>query len=169
MVRRSPYFACGGHAGIRTTMHDGLLLPRLFRKSGYRTDLADLTELATCRMYATAPQVWSGLAKNATEGIADPLRIIPITAFLLAGQVIPFLLAFWTGPKSLWFSGCVLAGIAGAWLPRLLGVGRFRQDWRGALFHPLGILLLLAVQWYALGRKLTGGAISWKARAYAGD
>ena len=70
LVRREDYFACGGHAQIKTTMHDGLLLPKLFRQNGYRTDLADLTDLATCRMYRNARQVWQGLAKNATEGLA---------------------------------------------------------------------------------------------------
>jgi hypothetical protein len=29
--------------------------------------------------------------------------------------------------------------------------------------------LLLAVQWYALGRKLMGGTVSWKERAYTGS
>ena len=166
MVRQEAYLACGGHSKIRATMHDGLLLPQLFRRAGFRTDLADLTDLASCRMYSSAGQVWSGLTKNATEGIADPVRIGPISALLFAGQVLPFLLAFWTGPKSLWFGGCVLVGAAAAWLPRLVGVSRFRQDWRGALLHPLGILLLLAVQWYALARKVMGGTVSWKARAY---
>src|SRR5580698_3068017 len=46
LVRNCDYFASGGHAKIKTTMHDGLLLPRLFRQYGYRTDLADLTDLA---------------------------------------------------------------------------------------------------------------------------
>ena len=70
MVERGAYFAAGGHAEIKSTMHDGLLLPRLLRQHGLRTDLADLTALARCRMYSNAGQVWRGLAKNATEGIA---------------------------------------------------------------------------------------------------
>ena len=169
MVRREAYFACGGHSGIKATMHDGLLLPRLFRKANFRTDLADLTELASCRMYSSAEQVWSGLAKNATEGIAGPVRILPISALLFGGQVLPFVLAFWAGPKGVWFGACVAVGICAAWLPRLLGLGRFRQDWRGALLHPFGILLLLGVQWYAWGRKITGGAVNWKARTYVAE
>ena len=76
-------------------MHDGLLLPRLFRKHGYRTDLADLTALAAVRMYTTAAQVWQGLAKNATEGVAAPARIVPISLLLLLGQVIPYATAAW--------------------------------------------------------------------------
>jgi len=161
MVQREAYFACGGHAGIRETMHDGLRLPRLFRAAGYRTDLADLTEFATCRMYTSATQVWNGLAKNATEGIADGRRIVPVSVVLILGQVLPFLLVFW----SRW----ALLGMVAAWLPRVIGVRRFKQDWRGALLHPFGIGLLLAVQWYALGRKMMGGSVSWRARAYSGE
>ena len=72
MARRAAYRKSGGHAEIRATMHDGLLLPQLFRRNGLRTDIADLTYLATCRMYHNASEVWRGLAKNATEGMAAP-------------------------------------------------------------------------------------------------
>ncbi len=172
LVRREDYFACGGHEEIKATMHDGLLLPRLFRQHGFKTDLADLTSLATCRMYRNAGQVWQGLAKNATEGIADPVRIFPISVLLVMGQVLPFCFAGWFAvrggaPVAVWVY--VLVGIAGAWLPRVLAAVRFRQSWRGALLHPVGIMTLLAVQWYALTRKLMGGAVSWKSRAYAGE
>ncbi len=93
MVDRPAYFAAGGHAAIRETMHDGLRLPRLFRQHGFRTDLADLTHLADCRMYTDAAEVWQGLAKNATEGIAAPARILPISILSSLGEVAPFLLA----------------------------------------------------------------------------
>jgi len=170
MVQRRAYFVCGGHAAIQTTMHDGLLLPKLFREHGFSTDLADLTPLATCRMYRSAEQVWFGLAKNATEGIAAPVRILPITTVLVMGQVLPFCLAVWLALESnatsaIWVY--VAVGIAAAWLPRTLAALRFRQSWRSALLHPAGIVMLLAIQWYALGRKFTGGAVSWKNRAYA--
>lgn len=169
MVTREAYDATGGHAGIKATMHDGLLLPRLFREHGYHTDLADLTSLASCRMYSNARQVWQGLAKNATEGIAAPARIVPISLLLFAGQVLPVLLAAWlvAHPASWAVRIVVLGAVCAAFLPRMLAVGRFRQDWRSAALHPLGICALLCVQWYALSRKLSGGAVSWKDRAYA--
>jgi cellulose synthase/poly-beta-1,6-N-acetylglucosamine synthase-like glycosyltransferase len=172
MVQREAYFASGGHAAIRRTMHDGLLLPKLLRQHGYRTDLADLTALATCRMYSNARQVWQGLAKNATEGIAAPVRILPISLLVILGQVMPFAMAAWLwlrGGVSVAVTVYVLVAIAGAWLPRALAAARFKQDWRGALLHPVGIVMLLAVQWYALGRKLLGGAVSWKERSYVED
>ena len=190
MARREAYFACGGHSGIKLTMHDGLRLPKLFRMAGYRTDLADITKFAACRMYSSASEVWSGLAKNATEGLADPKRIVPVTVLLLLGQVLPF------GPLLIVLSFPLLGIILGAlgmdvhisnpvqlavlalsfgvsicaiWTVRAVCAVRFKQDWRSALLHPVGITLLLAVQWYALTRKLWGGKISWRGRAYAGD
>ena len=86
LARREAYRKTGGHAEIRATMHDGLLLPQLFRRHGFRTDIADLTYLATCRMYHNAGEVWRGLAKNATEGMAAPSRILPFTSFSSAAK-----------------------------------------------------------------------------------
>ena len=183
MARREAYFQCGGHSGIKLTMHDGLRLPRLFREHGYRTDLADITELASCRMYTSAAQVWSGLAKNATEGIAAPARIVPVSVVLVLGQVLPFVLATyfattWVRLARLDKDGFTPAYLIVAfssiaafclfpYLPRWLAVSRFKQDWRSALLHPLGIVLLLCVQWYAFVRKLSGRTVSWRNRAYA--
>jgi len=188
LANAQDYFACGGHSGIKLTMHDGLRLPRLFRASGFRTDLADITDLATCRMYTNGAQVWSGLAKNATEGIADPKRIVPASLVLFLGQVLPSLLLLWTiftvsvyltmllhhgfmfyiaKPfqttvlLSAWF-----VAILAAYLPRIWAAKRFQQDWRGAVLHPFGVLLLLAIQWFALIRKLRGGPVSWRNRTY---
>ena len=188
LVRAKDYFACGGHSGIKLTMHDGLRLPRLFREHGIGTDLADITELASCRMYHSAGQVWSGLAKNATEGIASPGRIFPVTMTLLLGQVFPFVAFLFactllvlrlivailfgtdvhlTHPTRLtFFALFILICISGSWLVRTLAVRRFRQDWRGALLHPFGILLLLAVQWYALVRQILRRPVSWRTRDY---
>jgi glycosyltransferase involved in cell wall biosynthesis len=170
MVSRDAYRKSGGHAEIRTTMHDGLLLPQLFRRHGLRTDIADLTHLATCRMYHNASEVWRGLAKNATEGMASPARILPFTFLLFCGQVLPVLLAisvviapasYSHGARSL-----ILAALAASFFPRLLSVWKYRQSLYSALVHPLGVSVLLLLQWYALLRKIAGQQVTWKERAY---
>ncbi len=192
LVERAAYFATRGHAGIRATMHDGIKLPRLFRAHGFRTDLADLTPLATCRMYTNATQVWNGLAKNATEGMAAPAAILPATLFLLLGQVIPFALLLADLLRSAasvprhallspagdvphlpilavphpWLTALLLLACCLAWLPRILAIRRFQQPALSALLHPLGILTLLALQWYALARTLAGARVTWKSRSY---
>ena len=177
MVRADDYFACGGHSGIKLTMHDGLRLPRLFREAGFKTDLADITNLASCRMYTSASEVWHGLAKNAVEGLGAPALIIPTSALLFLGQILPYvtlgsLIYQQVNDSSTLnrnnFSTLVtLTTILAAYLPRFLGVTRFRQDWRGAILHPFGMVLLLSIQWYAFCRKLLGCKTSWRQRAYA--
>ena len=178
MVDRDAYMASGGHAEIKATMHDGLLLPRLLRQHRFRTDIADITDLATCRMYRNAGEVWRGLAKNATEGLAAPARIVPVTLILLAGQVLPFVLTAIIaarrgqvsfGEAPFLAKAFTLLAVMAAWLPRILGVMRFRQAAKSALLHPLGILLLLVLQWYALLRRITGKTATWKQRAYSSN
>ena len=167
LLRRTAYRRSGTHAAIRSTMHDGILLPRLFRQHGFRTDLADLTGLAECRMYRNAREVWQGLAKNATEGLGAPARIVPFTLFLLLGQVLPLpILALSLANRNPTATGLALVAFAASLLPRALGILRFRQRLFGALLHPVGMLMLLALQWYALGRKVLGYQTSWKQRAY---
>ncbi len=170
LVRRAEYFASGGHAGIRETMHDGLRLPKLLREHGLTTDLADLTRLVRCRMYRSAGQVWSGLAKNATEGLAAPVRIVPISLVLLTGQVMPFAVLLWLlllrQPIAGFEATFLFVAAWAAWLPRVMAAFRYQQKLRSAWLHPVGIAVLLVLQWYALGRKLMGGAVSWKARSY---
>ena len=170
LVRRPDYFASGGHAAIRETMHDGLRLPKLLREHGLRTDLGDLTRLARCRMYRTGRQVWNGLAKNATEGLGAPVRIVPISLVLFLGQVMPFALlaGLMISRRPLAWYESIFLGVAvwSAWMPRFLAAFRYQQKVRSAWLHPVGIAVLLILQWYALLRKLTGGAISWKARSY---
>jgi hypothetical protein len=170
MARRDAYRKCGGHAEIRTTMHDGLLLPSLFRRHGFRTDIADLTHLATCRMYHNAADVWRGLAKNATEGMAAPARILPFTILLFCGQILPLLLAISLVVSPASYTGraqsFILAALAASFLPRLYSVWKYRQPLLSALLHPLGVAILLVLQWYALIRKLAGQQVTWKERAY---
>jgi hypothetical protein len=185
MAERKAYFACGGHAAIRNTRHDGLLLPKLFREHGLRTDLVDLTALASVRMYRTASAVWQGLAKNATEGIGAAQRIVPFTLLLLLGQVLPVLAAcLWAALlTSMIVTGAtfddplaaavvtllLVVAVVASYMPRLVAVRRFKQPLLSALLHPLGVTLLLLVQWYALLRQLLGRPVGWRTRMYSSD
>ena len=111
-------------------------------------------------MYTSAGEVWRGLAKNATEGMASPARILPFSAMLLLGQVLPLPL-FLLAPSP--FTAIALAA---SYAPRFIAAARFRQNLLGALLHPLGVMILLTLQWYALARKLGGRQATWKQRAY---
>ena len=164
LVRAAAYRDVGGHTAIGPSLMDGIALPRAFRRAGRPTDVCDGTDLAACRMYHGAREAWAGLAKNAGEGLGAPARIVPMTLVLAGGQVLPFALAAVADPPG---RALALAACGLALLPRLVGVVRFRQSRLGALLHPVGVTLLLAVQWYALGRRALGRPAAWRGRTYA--
>jgi len=157
IARRDAYARAGGHAAIRASMHDGIMLPRAFRRAGLMTGLFDATALATCRMYDSTAGVWEGLTKNATEGMAKPLALPIWTCLLFGGQVLPFLLL----PARTAIAAC-----ACALLLRAVLALRFRQSWLSVLLHPIGVTLLLVLQWTALARALLGVKATWRGRAY---
>ena len=160
IVRRNAYERAGGHAAIRASLHDGLTLPRAFRRSGSMTDLFDASGFARCRMYVNAAQVWEGLCKNATEGMAKPAALPVWTLILAGGQVLPAVLLL-VAPS--WPAGLALC--CGVGLRLVLAV-RFRQPIVPALLHPVGVTGVLAVQWWSLLRALGGGKATWRGRAY---
>lgn len=171
LAEREAYQAVGGHGAVRRSMHDGVTLPRAFRKAGYMTDLFDASDLASCRMYDSARAVWRGFAKNATEGMASPGAIGVWSVLLLGGWVLPWL------TLAAWFAGGVGLDTPGAWLIKIAVAGNLvtamtvalkcRQSVVSAIFVPAGVTLLTAIQWYALGRKLLGVPSTWRGRAYA--
>ena len=166
IARRDAYEKCGGHAMLRDSLHDGIKLPRVFRQAGFRTDLFDATDLATCRMYHTNTETWRGLGKNATEGLAAPGTIVPMTALLLGGQVLPLVLCAFAPLLSTLGLALAVVATALAFLPRLVATALFRQSFGSALLHPLGVLALLAIQWHALARHFLGRPAEWKGRTY---
>ena len=160
IVRADAYRRAGGHASIRASMHDGLKLPRAFRRAGFATALFDATGFARCRMYTRFAEVWEGLGKNATEGMATRTALPVWTVLLAGGHVAPFLLvALSPGPVPLCACALTLSLRAALAL-------RFRQDPRGVLLSPFGVTLMLVVQWTALIRAALGQPATWRGRAY---
>ncbi|CAN5590146.1 glycosyltransferase [soil metagenome] len=184
VTTREAYERVGGHEAVKASFHDGVKLPRAYREHGLRTDICDATPLATCRMYRSGHEVWNGLAKNAREGLGGPVGLWVWTAILLIGQVMPFLLYcevvdkfFWTDFNRFYFGidvwkswqFCIAAVLppfvcTSILAVRLHAAWRFRQSFLSAFLHPLGILLLLGVQWYAAIRTWIGQPIGWKGR-----
>lgn len=166
MTTAAAYKESGGHAAIRGAVHDGLALPKRFRTRGFRTDLLDATALATCRMYRRNRDVWSGLLKNTHEGLGAPARILPVTLFLIAGQLLPFmLLGFW--PRlSLTAQLAAICAVILALTPRVIAIRRFRQPVASALLHPVGTACLLGIQWLGLVRHVCGQPARWRGREY---
>lgn len=164
LTTREAYVWTGGHSAVKDSFHDGITLPRAYRRAGMMTDVCDATSLATCRMYRSAHEAWNGLAKNAREGLAAPKLIVFTTMMLLCGQVLPVMLLGFAAEMSPAALAITFAAIAASYYPRFDSVWRFHQPWLGAALHPLGTALLLAIQWYATFRAWIGRPVGWKGR-----
>ncbi len=166
-VTAGAYARSGGHGAIRTSLHDGLKLPRLFRSAGLRTDLVDGTELAWCRMYADTASLIEGLLKNAAEGIARPVALPVWTVLLIGGHVMPWLLlvaAAARGDRSSMIVAALACGLSiGA---RVLQARRCREVPSSVALHPFGMASLIAVQWVALVRQARRRPKTWRGRTY---
>ncbi|WP_336947309.1 glycosyltransferase family 2 protein [Asaia sp. HN010] len=157
LVKAQAYHAAGGHEAIGWRLHDGLALARSLRQHGFRTRLIDATDLAHCRMYRNAGEVYAGLMKNAVEGLAGPVALPVWTTLLAGGHILPFLLRA---------SPLMKVARAASLALRLLVALRCRQGVLTVLFSPLGTLLLLWIQFHARLRHMTGRPVTWKGRLY---
>jgi hypothetical protein len=182
LVDREAYFAAGGHEAIRQTRQDGVMLPRLFRESGFRTDLVDLTTLAEAQMFRSRS---IGLVQASGEGLGMEEHIVPFTMVLLLGQVLPVFVACWwllkgvsmiaagstiEDPTGLaMVSLLLMMALIASYVPRLIAAKRFKQSMVSAMLHPLEMLLMLMVQWLAFARTAMGRPVTWRAREYPGQ
>ena len=66
LVERGAYESVGGHGSVRDSMHDGIKLPRAFRRAGHKSDLFDGTSLASG---ADVPWVRADVARIRQERV----------------------------------------------------------------------------------------------------
>ncbi|MCJ2016385.1 glycosyltransferase [Methylobacterium sp. E-065] len=168
LMEAKAYAATGGHGAIRTSLHDGVRLPRLFRAAGHRTDLVAAASLATCRMYDGFAQAWAGFSKNAHEGMATP-RALPVWTLLLGGgQVLPPLLVL-AGLLGLIPTAALIAAAASLALSlatRTAITLAVRAPLATIALHPAAVAVALAIQWNVLLRRERAGTATWKGRSY---
>ncbi len=167
LVDAGAYGKAGGHAAFRDRMHDGLNLPRNIRRSGGRSDIIDATPLASCRMYDNWPAIWQGFTKNATEGMATRTALPIWTILLAGGHVLPpvvALLGWMAGAGPGMSIALVATGLV--FLARALLALKVRQHPLSVMLHPLGILVVIAMQWSALRAAKNGRRAVWRGRAY---
>jgi chlorobactene glucosyltransferase len=113
-------------------------------------------------MYDNFRDLWDGFTKNlypAFDGRWAAFAFFQIfqTVVLLAPFV---LLPFFPHDPILWVETAIILSL------RLSMAHRFRQSWLGAVFHPFGMLLVLAISansWLQTIRR----RLPWRGRHYA--
>ncbi|MEQ8769774.1 MAG: isopentenyl-diphosphate Delta-isomerase [Phycisphaerales bacterium] len=168
-ARAEAYRETGGHAAFKDSMHDGIMMPRAFRRRGFRTDLFDGTRVCSVRMYRGWRETWRGFAKNAFEGLGSVVLLSVISVMHLFGHVIPWVVApvlIVTRADDAALAWSVTAVGAGA-IERVLLAVRFRHSVVLALLHPISIVAMTAVQWWSYVLHVRGER-SWRGRTAGG-
>ncbi len=165
LTDRASYLAAGGHAALRASRHDGLQLPRAYRRAGLVTDLVDGFDLASCRMYEGWAQTWSGLAKNATEGVARMPLLLVVTVLWTLAHLVPWPLfacaIAWHDTRLIVVS---TVSILVSLLTRAVVAHSDGEPLVAILLHPVSIALFLTIQWTAWLRSLLGLRTTWRGR-----
>lgn len=179
LVHRDAYAKSGGHSAFKSSMHDGVKMPRVIRAAGYHTDLFDGTSLCSVRMYQGLSQTWRGFTKNAFEGLGSIGLLLFITIVHLMAHVLPWLLLillalrslspdlFAALPASLQPTSATLAltlsCVASQIVQRFMLLGRFKSPLYLALLHPAGVLFMTIIQWYSYYLHKAGRR-AWRGR-----
>jgi hypothetical protein len=115
----------------------------------------------------TLPQVLRWIFAEAKRELSQYLELIELDpqwgCFFADGILCVLGLVSLISPGALAVS---LASSVVSYYPRIVAAGRFRQSWLGALLHPVGLALFLAIQWYALAAQVLGYPTAWKGRGY---
>jgi len=168
LFRRQAYEKIGGHASVSGHLVEDIALARQLRAAGFRVLNRDATNpgqpsaRVRCRMYHNFPDLWDGFTKNlypAFDGRFGAFVFFQI--FQAAVFLGPFLLLpFFPQDPILWIEVAIILSL------RLAMAHRFRQSRLGAILHPLGQALVLAIaanSWLQTIRR----RLPWRGRHYA--
>jgi Glycosyl transferase family 2 len=158
VVRRSALERAGGFAAIRDEVLDDIALVRAIKAAGGRGGVVDGTELASCRMYASWPDLRAGYGKSLWAAFGAPPRAAAVLALLGTAYLLPAAAAL-RGSRV----GAIgyLAGVASRIIAARRTGGRC---WPDAFAHPASVLALgyLTV---SSARDRRAGRLAWKGRA----
>ena len=168
LFRRDAYTRIGGHAAVAGHLVEDIALARKMRAAGFRVLNRDGTNpghpmaLVRCRMYDNFRDLWGGFTKNLYPafdgrfGAFVLFQFFQITIFLAPFLLLPF----FPGDMILWIEVAIILSL------RLAMAHRFRQSWQGAILHPLGQALVIAIaanSWIQTVRR----RLPWRGRHYA--
>jgi chlorobactene glucosyltransferase len=167
LFRRSSYDKIHGHESVRNHMVEDISIARNMRQAGFKVLNLDGTNpghsiaLVRCRMYNRFSEVWEGFTKNLYPSFDGNF---PAFLIFQSIQVLLFLTPFYllftpaNGPL-VWTEIAILLSL------RFALAHRFRQSYLGAILHPFGQLLVIAIALNSWLQSLRG-RLPWKGRHY---
>jgi chlorobactene glucosyltransferase len=173
-VTHDSYNAIGGHASVRTSVAEDMMLAQTFFAARKRVVLVLGVNQLSTRMYASLREIVGGWQKNVFAGGLDsvPFGKVGRTLFPLfllmppLMELVPFLAmilaaaGFATGATLLLWAAISVAATLSWWIVVYVTI---RENPIYALAYPLGALVLLYI---FLTAVIRGRRVSWKGRTY---
>lgn len=178
LIKRSVYFAVGGHKSVRQSVLEDVALAQQVKGAGYRIAVVDGPELLRVRMYTGWQEIAEGLRKNAWAGYAAGGRR---SAWAGTRQIqlalSPFMLMSagirrrWRGdrrrPDLLVWGALLWAMTTGYSAYLLRRLTNLHPAW--ALLYPFGTIMYFVLAGWAWLSLRFGRGVSWKGRTYGGS
>jgi hypothetical protein len=161
VVRRAAYLAAGGHAAVRDKVLEDVELARAVKRTGGRIALADGSGVATCRMYASWPDLVDGYTKSLWASFGSAAGATGVVAMLLALYLVPLvgLVGSWSDRR---LAAVGVVGYAAGVLSRVVSArATGGRAWPDALGHPVSVGLFA---WLVARSFRRRGEIRWKGR-----
>src|SRR2546423_3594712 len=173
-VTHDSYNSIGGHASVRTSVAEDLMLAQKFFAARKRVVLMLGVNQLSTRMYASLPEIVSGWRKNVFAGGLDSMpfgklgrtmfplvlllpplmELLPPLALIFAALGLP------AGSTVLLWAAISCAATLLWWI---LVYVRIRENPLYALAYPLGALVLLYI---FISAVIGGRRVRWKGRTY---
>lgn len=165
LIRAGVYRQTGTHEAIRMRPDDDLKLGKLVKIHGFRQEIAAGRELLSVPWYASVREMIEGLMKNSFSAVDYRVSVTVLaTSLLLLVYVWPFPALFLSGGSARLIY--LLTVLVLLW-HYVDAAHTFRsRPWLAPLF-PLGVLLLVYIQWRAMLLIYIRGGIRWRGTHYA--
>lgn len=164
LVRAAAWRAAGTHAAIRMRIDDDMMLGKILKREGRTQELLVGGEMVQVEWYPNARALVRGLTKNAFAGVDfSVIAVLLWTVLQITVHVWPWIgVVAGTGWLSALNAGSVaLMGLYFVGTCRASGV----RPWLLPTL-PLGVLVLVYVQWRSMIAALWRGHVEWRGTRY---
>ena len=159
-VDAAAYARAGGHAAVAGEVLEDIALLRAVKRSGGRGVPCDGSAVASCRMYASWPQVRDGYTKSLWSAFGTPAGAAGVFAVLGLAYVWPAVAALRGSAVGAVGLG---AGVLGRYLAAEATGARSLPD---ALAHPVSVVLAAGLTAASFVGRYRG-TLRWKGREVA--
>ena len=165
LVRAEVYRAIGGHKTIAMRPDDDLKLGKIVKLNGYRQDLVHGIGMISVEWYGSLSEMIRGLEKNAFAAAEYSIWFTVFSSMLsLLFNVWPFIGMFVVPAPLCWiYLAIALSLLLMAWF----AARGMNAPHSSALTFPLGVLLLVYIQWRTMTLNLWQNGIRWRDTHYS--